>query len=41
MRYAHIIFISKPQRKRTLGRPRPRWDVIRMDLKETGWTGVD
>jgi len=38
--------VEKPERKRTLGRPRRRWvDNIRMDLQEVGcgymdWTGL-
>jgi hypothetical protein len=31
-----------PEGKRPLGRPRRRWvDNIKMDLRETGWDGVD
>jgi hypothetical protein len=30
-----------PERKRPLGRPRRRWENIRMDLREIGWEGVD
>jgi hypothetical protein len=34
--------VGKPEGKRPLGRPRPRWvDNIRMDLGEVGWGGVD
>jgi hypothetical protein len=33
---------STPERKRSLGRPRRRWeDRIRMDLREIGLGGVD
>jgi hypothetical protein len=33
---------GKPERKGSLGKLRPRWeDNIRMDLRETGWEGVD
>jgi len=36
------IFVREPEGKRTLGRPRRRWeDNIRMDLRETGWEVVD
>jgi hypothetical protein len=36
------ILVGKPEEKRPLGRPRPRWvDNIRMDLGEVGWDGVD
>jgi hypothetical protein len=31
-----------PEGKRPLGRPRHRWvDNIKMDLRETGWGGMD
>jgi hypothetical protein len=34
--------VGKPERKRPLGRPRRRWvDNIKMDLRETGWDGMD
>jgi hypothetical protein len=34
--------IGKPEGKRPLGRPRRRWvDNIKMDLRETGWDGMD
>jgi hypothetical protein len=37
----HIVFWWESQ-KRPLGRPRPRWeDNIKMDLRETGWDGMD
>jgi hypothetical protein len=42
-----IIFLPQPsyvktERKRPLRRPRRRWeDVIRMDLRETGWESVE
>ena len=32
----------KPERKRPLGRPRPRWeDNIKLDLQEVGCGGMD
>ena len=40
------VMVEKPERKRPLGRPRPRWvDNIRMDLQEVGsgcmdWIGL-
>jgi hypothetical protein len=41
-RNAYRILVGKPEGKRTLGRPRRRWeDSIRMDLREIGWGGVD
>jgi hypothetical protein len=34
--------MGKPEGKRSLGRPRCRWvDNIKMDLRETGWDGMD
>jgi len=42
MRNAYKILVRKPEGKRPHGRPRRRWeDNIRMDLKETGYEGVD
>jgi hypothetical protein len=36
------ILVEKPEGKRPLGRSRRRWvDYIKMDLRETGWGGVD
>jgi hypothetical protein len=36
------LLMGNPEGKRTLGRPRHRWvDIIRMDLGEVGWGGVD
>jgi len=41
MRNAYKIFVGKPEWKRPLGRPRHRWEYVRMDLKEIGREGVD
>jgi len=42
MRNAYKILVGKPEGKRSLGRPRRRWEHnIRMGLRETGWNGVD
>jgi len=36
----HRILVGKPKGKRTLGRPRRRWeDNIKMDLREGGGSG--
>ena len=36
------VLVGKPEGKRTLGRPRRRWeDSIKMDLQEVGCEGVD
>jgi hypothetical protein len=41
MKYAYKILIGKPE-ERSLGRPRRRWeDNIKMNLRETGWEGMD
>jgi hypothetical protein len=41
-RNAYRILMGKPEGKRPLGRPRRRWeDNIKMDLRETGWGGMD
>jgi hypothetical protein len=36
------ILVGNPEGKRPVGRRKRRWeDNIRMDLRETGWQGVD
>jgi hypothetical protein len=41
-RNVYRILVGKPEGKRPLGRPRHRWvDNIKMDLRETGWDGMD
>jgi hypothetical protein len=36
------ILVGKPEGKTPLRRPRRRWvDNIKMDLRETGWDGLD
>ena len=41
-RGVHKILVGKPEGKRPLGRPRPRWeDNIKMDLEEVGNGGGD
>jgi len=35
------ILVVKPEKERPLGKPRRRWGDIRMDLRDTGWEGVD
>jgi hypothetical protein len=36
------VLVGKPEGKRPLGRPRRRWvDNIKMNLRETGWNGMD
>jgi hypothetical protein len=42
MRNAYEILFGKPERKRPHGKPRHEWEgVIRMDLREIRWEGVD
>jgi hypothetical protein len=41
-RSVYRVLVGKPEEKRPLGRPRPRWeDNIKMDLQEVGWGGMD
>ena len=35
------FLVGKPDGKRLLGRPRRRWEDIKMDLKEVGCGGMD
>jgi hypothetical protein len=38
LRNAYNILVEKPEEKRSLGRPRCRWeDNIKMDLRKIGW----
>jgi hypothetical protein len=38
----YMVLVGKPKRKRTLGRPRRRWeDNIKMDLQEVGCGGLE
>jgi hypothetical protein len=41
MKNAYKILVGRPEGKRPLGRSRRRWEYDRMDLRETGWEGVD
>jgi hypothetical protein len=41
-RKVYKVLVGKPEGRRTLGRPRRRWeDGVRMGLRETGLGGVD
>jgi hypothetical protein len=41
-RKVYKVLVEKPEGKRSLGRPRRRWeDGIQMDLREVGLGGVD
>jgi hypothetical protein len=35
------VLVGNPERKRSLGRPRLRWEDIRVDLRGIGWGGMD
>ena len=35
-RGVHRVLVGKPERKRTLGRPRRRWEDNKTDLQEVG-----
>jgi len=39
-RGVYRVLVGKPEGKRTLGRPRRRWENIKMDLQEEGRGGV-
>jgi hypothetical protein len=42
MRNAHKIFARKSEGKRSLIRPRHRWEYnMEVNLKEIGWEGVE
>jgi hypothetical protein len=42
VRGAYNILVGRPEERRTLGRPRRRWeDNIKMDLREIGFGDVD
>jgi hypothetical protein len=41
-RNTYKSLVGNPEGKRPLGRPRRRWTrSIKMDLRKTGWSGVD
>jgi hypothetical protein len=41
-RNAYRVLVGKTEGNRPLGRPRRRWvDNIKIDLKGTGWDGID
>jgi hypothetical protein len=41
MRNAYKILVGKSEGKRSLRRPRNRWENIKMYLRENGFGGVD
>jgi hypothetical protein len=41
-RNAYRLLVRKPEKKRSIGRPRRKWvDNIRMDFGEVGWGDLD
>jgi hypothetical protein len=41
-RAAYMVLVGKPGRRRSLGRPRSRWeDNIKMDFREVGLGVID
>ena len=40
-RGVYRVLVGKPEGKKSLGRPRCRWEDIRIDLQEVGCGGVD
>jgi hypothetical protein len=39
---AYRLLVGRPEGKRSLGRPRHRWeDSIKMDVQEVGWADID
>jgi hypothetical protein len=41
-RKVYRVLVENSEGKRPLGRPRRRWeDGLRMDLRKTGWRGVE
>jgi hypothetical protein len=36
-RGVYRILVGRPEAKRPLGRPRHRWEDIKMDIQEVGW----
>jgi hypothetical protein len=41
VRSAYNILVRRPEGRRPLGRPRRKWDKIKMDLREIGFRDVD
>jgi hypothetical protein len=40
-RVTYRILVGRPEGRRSLGRPRRRWDNIKTDLQEVGWGSMD
>jgi hypothetical protein len=41
IRNVYRLLVGNPEGKRSLGRPRHRWEDIKMDFREIGIEGVD
>jgi hypothetical protein len=41
LRNEYKILVRKPEGKRPLGRPRHKWEDIKMDFRDIGWEVVD
>ena len=37
----HIFFVRKTRSKGPLGRPRHKWEYIKMNVGKTGWLSVE
>jgi hypothetical protein len=35
------FFVGKPEGKRTLGRPRRSWEILKLILNKMEWYGLD
>jgi len=40
-RGVYRVLVGKPERRRPLGKPRHRWEYIKMDLQEVACGGTD
>ena len=40
-RGVYRVLVGKPEGKRPLGRPRHRWEDIKMGFQEVGYGGID
>jgi len=40
-RGVYKVLVGKPEGRRLLGKPRSRWEDIKMDLQEVGCRGMD
>jgi hypothetical protein len=36
-RHPNRVFVRKPEGMRPVGKPRHRWENMKMDLEQTGW----